>query len=237
MTTGSVRGKCCALQASHSRRQPAAAIRVGAPQLAQWPWRACQSRMALAWPRMATASGADQALRRRWCADRRAPDRRGRERSARAGRGSRRFRSAISSTAPSGSARGEHRRAAARRARAAPRSARRRARRAATSGNNGSRGAAPRGRIGMSRAISATRASARSRKRRDEPAQSSRWSETRSSGAPAKPKPSGARGGLEKGVFHASSLAPPTRGAGQAAQSRLKSPANQPDDSLKGKQA
>ena len=43
MTTGSVRGKCCALQASHSRRQPAAAARVAAPQLAQKPWRACQA--------------------------------------------------------------------------------------------------------------------------------------------------------------------------------------------------
>ena len=45
----------------------------------------------------------------------------------------------------------------------------------------------------------------------------------------------GARGGLEKGVFHASSLRP--AGAGQAAQSRLKSPANQPNDSLKGIEA
>ena len=63
MTTGSVRGKCCALQTSHSRRQPAAASRVAAPQLAQKPWRACQERIALAWPSTASASARDQPLR------------------------------------------------------------------------------------------------------------------------------------------------------------------------------
>ena len=58
ITTGSVRGKCCALQASHSRRQPAAETRVGAPQLAQWPCLACQCSRALAAPSWATICGA-----------------------------------------------------------------------------------------------------------------------------------------------------------------------------------
>ena len=62
MTTGSVRGKCWVLQASHSRRQPAAATRVGAPQLAQKPWRACQCAIALAWPRIATVCRSDEPL-------------------------------------------------------------------------------------------------------------------------------------------------------------------------------
>ena len=48
MTTGSVRGKCSALQDGQSRRQPACTTRVGAPQLGQKRWRACQPSTALA---------------------------------------------------------------------------------------------------------------------------------------------------------------------------------------------
>ena len=39
ITTGSVRGKCSALQLAHSRFQPPSFIEVRAPQLAQNPWR------------------------------------------------------------------------------------------------------------------------------------------------------------------------------------------------------
>ena len=48
MTTGSVRGKCCAPQAGQERRQPASATADGAPQLAQKRCVACQPRMPLA---------------------------------------------------------------------------------------------------------------------------------------------------------------------------------------------
>ncbi len=42
ITTGSVRGKCSALQLGHSRFQPPSRITVLAPQLAQKPCRWCQ---------------------------------------------------------------------------------------------------------------------------------------------------------------------------------------------------
>ena len=48
MTTGSVRGKCCALQFGQSRRQPASTVLVSVPQLAQKRCRACQCRIAFA---------------------------------------------------------------------------------------------------------------------------------------------------------------------------------------------
>ena len=48
ITTGSVRGKCSALQAAQSRRQPACTVCVGAPQFGQKRWRRCQFSTALA---------------------------------------------------------------------------------------------------------------------------------------------------------------------------------------------
>ena len=42
MTTGSVRGKCSALQEGQSRRQPPCASAVTAPQFGQKQWRVCQ---------------------------------------------------------------------------------------------------------------------------------------------------------------------------------------------------
>ena len=64
MTTGSVRGKCSALQAGQSRRQPACTTSVGAPQLGQKRCRACQPSTALASASGGRCSGVDQALHR-----------------------------------------------------------------------------------------------------------------------------------------------------------------------------
>ncbi len=92
MTTGSVRGKCCALQASHSRRQPAAAIRVGcaaigAEAVARVPGE----------DRLGLAEHGERVRRRpaparRSSAGRSARGRRGRGRRAAGGRGSPRCR-------------------------------------------------------------------------------------------------------------------------------------------------
>ena len=217
MTTGSVRGKCCALQTSHSRRQPAAASRVGAPQLAQKPWRACQERIALAWPSMASARAPTSPCT--------AIERRSIESEVvaagddqlRAGRGSRRCRRRRCSTAPSGSSAANTGAPAA----SIPSSASNRApprRSISASGKNGANGGSPRGRIGMSRAISTALASGRARSAatkagvvaplRDAVERRAVEAERRS-----------ARRGLEKGVIHASSLDP--AGAGQAPQSRF----------------
>ena len=48
ITTGSVRGKCSALQAGHSRFQPPCTGCVAAPQFGQKRWRACQCSTAFA---------------------------------------------------------------------------------------------------------------------------------------------------------------------------------------------
>ena len=56
MATGSVRGKCSVLQAGQARFQPASAIWVASPQLAQKLWRLCQSRIAFAVPAMARSA-------------------------------------------------------------------------------------------------------------------------------------------------------------------------------------
>ena len=66
MTTGSVRGKCCAPQAGQARCQPPSATSERAPQRAQKRWVACQPRMPLAAaavPASATVSSAITARR------------------------------------------------------------------------------------------------------------------------------------------------------------------------------
>ena len=64
ITTGSVRGKCCALQAGQSRRQPPCDTLVGAPQLEQKRCRACQCSSALAFGDRRQVVGVDQPLDR-----------------------------------------------------------------------------------------------------------------------------------------------------------------------------
>ena len=52
ITTGSVRGKCCASQAVQRRTWPPRRATVGWPQAEQKPCRRCQSRLERAWARM-----------------------------------------------------------------------------------------------------------------------------------------------------------------------------------------
>ena len=61
ITTGSVRGKCCAPQCGQSRRAPPRLIVVAVPQTAQKPWRMCQLSMARAWASAPRCSGASMA--------------------------------------------------------------------------------------------------------------------------------------------------------------------------------
>ena len=58
ITTGSVRGKCSALQTGQSRRQPPCVTIVAALQLGQKRWRACQPRIGLASASGGTCSAA-----------------------------------------------------------------------------------------------------------------------------------------------------------------------------------
>ena len=232
MTTGSVRGKCCALQTSHSRRQPAAAGRVGgaaigAEAVARVPG---EDRLGLA--EHGERVRARPAPARRSSADRSARGRRGRGRPAAAGRGSRRCRRrSARPRRPAAAPRTPARRRL--RSRAAPRTARRRGVRLRRAGRTAP-GAPRRAAESACRARSATAfASGRARSAATEAA-SSRRSETRSSGAPRKPNAGARAAVLKKASFM---LHPSSGRRWPSAAKPVLIRANRPGDSLTGKRA
>ena len=148
MTTGSVRGKCCALQTSHSRRQPAAVMRRRRAAFARknrggrasrrspWPRRASRSSRARRGPAARSSAGRSSSRSSRPGTTSSRRSRKPSLLSARCSTASS-GNSAANTGAPEGQARAE--------SRASPR----RAPRAPRSGKNASRGS-PSVRIGMS---------------------------------------------------------------------------------------
>ena len=151
MTTGSVRGKCCVLQTSHSRRQPAAVDAASAGRIARRSHGACASR-ARPWPRRAArrrpaATRPCIAIERRSMSSRSSrPGMTSSRRSRKPSLASPRISTALSSSRAANTG-GRHRRR-----RAALRARRRRARRVRHR-ESGSVAARPRVSTGISRPI------------------------------------------------------------------------------------